>query len=210
MPMVLPNRTRVDAADLDRQAQIVAACRDAPYRIGRRWVGKDIEVPPAAVRLLHTNAILSRRFERIGSGATVSLLLVHCTDIRDMGGHYPPVCYPSAGWTRVERELPHALELKVGGRAIPVRAYEFARLQGGLREVRIRVFNSFILPDGSLTPELGQIRSVAERRAVSARGIAQLQVVTTMDMSLEEAAEAAREILEGMSGLMAALGVEET
>jgi hypothetical protein len=209
LAMVLPNRTRVVAADLDRQAMVAAALHDAPYLIRGRWVGRDIAVPPAAKKLLHTNAILSRRFERIGGGATVRLLLVHCTDVRDMGGHYPPVCYPSAGWTPVDAERPDAIELLVGGQPLPLRVYEFSRIEGGVRESRIRVFNVFILPDGSLTTNIGQVRGRGERRAVSARGVAQLQVVTTMTMGDEDAADAAREILEGMPGLMTALGVWE-
>jgi len=207
LPVVLPNRTRVDAADLDRQAQITTAFREAPYRIGGRWVGTDIEVPPAATRLLHTNAILSRRFERIGGGAKLSLLVVHCTDVRDMGGHYPPVCYPSSGWTRVDTERADVIELQVGGRPLPLRVYEFSRIEGGIREAGIRVFNVFILPDGRLTTHIGQVRRLGDRRAVSAKGVAQMQVVTAMAMDDEDAADAAREILEGMRGLMAALGV---
>ncbi len=209
LPVVVPNRTRIDAADLERQALVTTAVRDAPYRIGGRWVGKDIEVPPAAKRLLHTNAILSRRFQRIGGGATVSLLLVHCTDVRDMGGHYPPVCYPSAGWTRVDTQRSDAIELMVDGRPLPLRVYEFSRIEGGIRKARIRVFNVFILPDGRLTTHIGQVRHLGERLAVSAKGIAQMQVITSMTMDDDEAAEAAREILEGMPGLMAALGVLE-
>jgi len=25
-------------------------------------------------------------------------MIVHCGDVRDMIGHYPPVCYPANGW----------------------------------------------------------------------------------------------------------------
>ncbi len=85
--------------------------------------------------------------------------------------------------------------------------YEFRRIEGEVREVRIRVFNVFILPDGALTPEIDQIKSLSERLTLSAQGVAQMQIVTPSEMSLDEAAGAAGEILEGMPGLMNALRV---
>ena len=55
------------------------------------------EVPPEAQELLRPNAIFSRRFQRPGE-IGVHVLVVHCSDARDMIGHYPPICYPSSGW----------------------------------------------------------------------------------------------------------------
>ena len=206
LPLVFPNHTTVDAAGLARQEAVRAAVREAPYRIGH-WVGADIPVPPAAVELLHPNAILSRRFQRIGGGPNVSLLLVHCTDARDMRGHYPPVCYPSSGWSIAGVKRSRQAVLMVNGRRMPVRVYEFRRIEGDGRESRIRVFNVFVLPDGTLTPNIDQINRLAERLALATRGLAQMQIVTPSGLNDEEAAAAAGEILEGMSGPLTALGV---
>ncbi len=206
MPLVFPNRTTVDASLVAQQAAVRAAVESSPYRVGG-WIGTDITVPLAATKLLRPNAILSRQFRRIGGGPAVNLLLVHCTDVRDMRGHYPPVCYPSTGWSFVGEKTGKEATLTVNGRRAPIRVYEFRRIEGEVREVRIRVFNVFVLPDGTLTPEIDQIKSLSERLALSAQGVAQLQIVTPLEMSLDEAVGAARDILEGMPGLMNALRV---
>src|SRR5262245_21230560 len=69
-----------------------------PLRVGE-WVGREIEPPEAAVSLLRPNAIRGVRFEHEATKEEVSLTLVQCRDARDMGGHWPPVCYPAHGWT---------------------------------------------------------------------------------------------------------------
>ena len=43
-------------------------------------------------------AVLSRRFVELGTGRHATLGVIHCGDVRDMNGHYPPSCYPSSGW----------------------------------------------------------------------------------------------------------------
>ena len=203
LPVVIPNRTEVDEAGLVRRARVKAAVEAAPSRISE-WIGADITVPPAAVKLLHPNAILSRRFKPADGGPAVDLLLVHCTDARDMGGHYPPVCYRAAGWVQEDTS---GETLTLTGRALPLRVYRFSRAEGPGVERRMRVLNVFILPDGTLTPEIRDIRKLSERLALSSQGVAQLQIITPIEMRLERALDAARELLEGMPDLLEALGV---
>ena len=74
LPRVLPNHTVSDPEGSTRRVAVAAAITAVPYRVGA-WVGTDEWFAPAAQELLHPNAILSRRYERIGSGASASLLL---------------------------------------------------------------------------------------------------------------------------------------
>lgn len=77
------------------------AVRNAIETVPQRfegWQSQPVEVPADALDLLQPNKILSRRYIRPGTGHEVTLLIVHCRSARDLAGHYPPVCYPSAGW----------------------------------------------------------------------------------------------------------------
>ena len=206
LPLVFPNRTITDATTRARQQSVALAIANAPYRIGQ-WVGKDIEVPPAATKLLRPNAILSRRYRRMSDDLVLDLLLVHCSDARDMGGHYPPNCYPSSGWSAMHPGTDRETNLTIAGQAIPVRVYEFQRMQDDLREVRVRIFNVFILPNGELTTDIGQVNRLRERLAFAAAGIAQLQIVMSADLDEERAIPAASEILTGMSEILKELRV---
>ena len=205
-PMVFPNHVRPDPASLARQEAVADAVEAAPYQIGR-WLGTDIPVPRSAVELLRPNAILSRRFRRAEGGYSVSLLVVHCMDVRDMGGHYPPVCYPSAGWLFDEAASGEET-LEVGGCQLPVAMYAFRRIVDGIRESRIRIYNFFVLPDGGVTADIAELRGRSERLALSAQGVAQIQIITTLEMPHAEAVAAANELLEGLAGLLTPLGIE--
>lgn len=205
-PVALPNATVIDAATKARRVAVAQAVADAPYRIGR-WVGKDIEVPPAATKLLQPNAILSRKFVRMDNEVALGFLLVHCTDARDMRGHYPPICYPHSGWATLGEEKGHLAEVVVEGQRLPVRVYEYCRVEDEISELRIRVFNAFVLPDGTVTTEVDQINRMAERLALTGGGVAQLQIVSDYTVGDELAAESAGEILAGMPRLLAELGL---
>ena len=203
LAIMFPNSTRVDPATLSKLEAVKQAVMAVPYRVGR-WNSTPIEIPAAAIELLHPNAILSRRFEPIDGGPSISLLLVHCTDARDMGGHYPPNCYPSAGWKLVSSRR-ESLTLKE--KDIPVAVYMFSRFSEIGLETRIRILNVFVLPDGSLTPELNDIRKLAARVTVASLGVAQLQIVSSLTMSDETALSEANELLEALPGLLRALDV---
>ncbi len=206
LPMVFPNHVRPDPTALARQVAVAEAVEAAPYQIGH-WLGTDIPVLRSAVELLRPNAILSRRYRRVEGGYSVSLLVVHCMDIRDMGGHYPPNCYPSAGWSVADDPASGEVSLEFGGRRVPAAVYGFRRIQDGIRESRVRIFNFFVLPDGAVTADIGELRSRSERMALSAQGVAQIQILTAMAMPPVEAVAAANEFLEGMDDLLTSLGV---
>jgi hypothetical protein len=126
-----------------------------------------------------------------------------------MIGHYPPICYPSAGWIETRLEGATDIELNAGARRLPVRVYGFRSVGEHGTENVIRIFNAFVLPDGTVSREMDDINEQSERLAVSVQGVAQLQVITSAGMSLPEAVSSAEEILAGMSGMFSALQVKE-
>lgn len=208
---VLPNRAAVGADGEIRRAEIARAIADVPAYIGR-WSGADDRtMAPEAQRLLKPNGLLSRRYTSPG-GPWVHLVVVHCGDARDMIGHYPPVCYPSAGWTEALPVGHRASDpanpdrvLTVFQQPFPVREYDFKGYLEDGREDVIRILNAFILPDGTATREIDDINRQSERLSVAVQGVAQVQVITSARVSVEDAMSAAEEIFSGMSGLFEAL-----
>ena len=85
--------------------------------------------------------------------------------------------------------------------------YSFRRIEDGIRESRVRIYNFFVLPDGRVTADIGQLRGRSERLALSALGVAQIQILTATEMPTAEAVAAANELLEGMVDLLTSLGV---
>ncbi len=176
-----------------------------PFFIGD-WIGQDRPVPAEAQKLLRPNAIFSRVYEKPG-GAWAHVLIVHCSDARDMIGHYPPICYPSAGWLEDSSDEPKRVVLNLDEADLPVHVYRFRRMQDQGRELSIRIFNAFVLPDGTVTQDISDINRQSERLAVSAQGVAQLQVLTSASADGTDAKETATELLNGMRELMKALRV---
>ncbi|MDY7109363.1 MAG: hypothetical protein SYC29_12075, partial [Planctomycetota bacterium] len=127
-------------------------------------------------------------------------------DARDMIGHYPPICYPSAGWVAIPPPDPD-VHVILDDRPVPVRTYMFRRVRENGVEETIRVFNGFVLPDGTVTREFSDIQGQSERLAVSTQGVAQVQIISAGGISRTEAIEAAGELLTGMPGLAGALGI---
>ena len=207
LSIALPNRTEaVDNSDI-RKSEIAKAMSDVPLFIGR-WVGIDEQqaLAPAAQKLLKPNGFLSRRYSSPG-GPWAHVVVIHCGDARDMIGHYPPICYPSAGWTEVPVEANPDLTLSVRGMPFAVREYGFKGYLVDGREEVIRILNAFILPDGTVTREIDDINRQSERLSVAVQGVAQVQIITSGRVPIEEAISAAEEVLSGMNGLLDALQV---
>jgi hypothetical protein len=205
MGAALPTHVRLDEGALERRRQIAQAMEAVPYFVGD-WVGRDETVPPEAQKLLRPNGILSRTYQK-PMGPRLHLLLVHCADARDMIGHYPPVCYPSSGWVaEAPAGAPEGM-LRAGAVEIPVRLYGFRRMHERGRMDRIAIFNAFILPGGNVSRDISDINRQSERRAISAQGVAQVQIIAPAALGREEAAACAGELLGGLSGLWEALRV---
>ncbi len=149
---------------------------DTPYKIGD-WIGRDQEVAPAAVRLLRPTVILQRTYKHRSTGQSVSLLVVHCADTRDMQGHYPPICYPAHGWTNTGFE---EWSIAVAGQSLPARQYTFERVRGG-STTQMRVVNFFVLPSSGAQffPEISAVDRASRDIRAAGLGAAQVQIITT-------------------------------
>jgi hypothetical protein len=199
----LPNRIAGTPQSQVRKAQLAQAMNDVPLLIDH-WVGEDVPVPPEAQKLLRPNAILSRTYVASG-GPALRLLIVHCSDARDMIGHYPPICYPSSGWIESPVGNADGVTINAGQCELPVRTYSFRRLRDRGTEDAIRIFNAFILPDGTVARSIDEIDRQSERLEVSVQGVAQLQVITAQELPLDRAVAAVNELLGGMTPLFDAL-----
>ncbi len=221
--LVVPQPPAVDDAVVERHARIERTLANVPLRVGE-WIGEERPLAPAAVELLRPNAALSRSYRRIGDPATIAMSLIHCSDFRDMAGHYPPVCYPAHGWTLAD---PIALASSFAAAAdstvmvestslsierfgeFPVRCYRFSRMGDGLVQIKMTVFNAFILPDGSWVSDLGAIRDGASRRRLAGEGVAQLQLVVAGWPSIESIREQCESLLRSLpGGLFEVLGAD--
>ncbi len=200
----LPNRASISQEGIERHAAIAQEVKTVSNYIGR-WSGADGKpMAPEAQQLLKPNAILNRRYTSPG-GPWVHLVIVHCGDSRDMIGHFPPVCYPSAGWTTVPATMNTAHTLNVRNQPFPVREYAFRGYLEDGREESIRILNAFVLPDGAVTRDIADISKQSERLSVAVQGVAQVQIITSARVRIEEAIGAAEEILNGLTGLFDAL-----
>ncbi len=204
--------------DGPQQEAVAAAIGGMPYRIGS-WAGRDIDVPEAAVRMLRPNALLGRKFTNLEDSRWMDLMLVHCGDTRDMLGHYPPVCYPAAGWVQDEirsgaraaegQDKVGLVELTVQGQRIEAAHYRFFQLRDWGDNARIQILNFFVLPDGEITHDLDQVRRRTNWLGASVHGVAQVQVLFDDDRKLDEAVSDLEELLGGMREIFIALGVGE-
>lgn len=150
--------------------------REAVKRVPIRfsdWEGAEIEVPKPAADLLRPNALFARQYENLKTQRAAKFVFVHCTDSRDMSGHYPPNCYPARGWTR-EGEG-REVSVTVGRQSIPAVAYEFKRVEMGTTR-ECTVYNFFILPSGFET-RMSSVQTAGGDRRLRPYGAAQVQVI---------------------------------
>lgn len=154
------------------------------------YLGHDQPPLPAAVDMLRPNRLLQREYVHPITGDRFSILVVHCGDVRDMMGHYPPVCYPSNGWD-MDRVSPEAIERSDGG-PIPITRYFVSRDDGTISYHRV-IANTFILPraDSPLGRDDKALDNVTRTRWSSGLGAAQVQIITAAEMD-----EATRQRIE--------------
>ena len=179
---------------LARSMQVEDMIDRVPVRLGD-WYGEDVPVPTAAEQLLRPTAILSRRYSRIGLDGSLVLCIIHCSDVRDMIGHHPPQCYPNAGWLMESTE---AGQITIGEETLPLQAYRFEWHEMGIAVSSRIVFSSFMLPDGTASTSMGQLRETARGWSESTSGVAQLQIVIDGDISVEQARAWAVDILQSL------------
>lgn len=161
-----------------------AAVREAVESIPRTlgvWEGRDTEIPPAATELLQPNIILGRQYVNTLTGESATLLIVHCKNARDLSGHYPPVCYPNAGWNLAAQ--PERKTWTLHGTAVPGYAYPFV-LTRDLRPVQTTVLNFLIVP-GAYVPDMEAVREAGGDQSRYFYGAAQVQLLVDSKLSPE-------------------------
>ncbi|MFG0257226.1 MAG: exosortase-associated EpsI family protein [Phycisphaerales bacterium JB043] len=167
------------------------AIESIPYSItdpvaGTTWVGRNVEVTPAAEKLLQPNKIMQRQYQDLETGRSFSLLLVHCKDVRDMVGHYPPNCYPASGWTQ-RSSIENAVAL--GEQQLAAREYRYTRLDDAYVESTLIVRNFFLLPYAGRARVVGDydaLVSASRGRQRTALGAAQVQILGGVGMDEQE------------------------
>ncbi|MCC6581318.1 MAG: exosortase-associated EpsI family protein [Phycisphaeraceae bacterium] len=177
--------------------QVAQAAGEVPYRIGT-WVGQDAPVPPAAITLLKPNVLISRRYFDLRTGLSAGVLLVQCRDARDMGGHYPPVCYPGQGWSL---RTSTAVDWNVRGEVIHGKEYEFLK-QGPSQADQLIVDNFMVVPHGPIARDMTSIRQIASHYSRRHFGAAQMQVVFMGRVDPDWRRRAGDELVDGFLPLI--------
>jgi len=155
------------------------------------WVGQQVDLPNAATSLLHPNALVARQYFNEDKGVFATLMIVQCRDARDMGGHYPPVCYPGNGWTQYP-EKPARDEVIENE---SIRVYSFHRVAGRV-EREIAIYNLFAFPTGTLSTSMSDVRKLSANYEYRKYGAAQLQVMISGDVDQQDHAWIVEEMLK--------------
>jgi len=179
------------------QSRVKVATEAFPLNFGN-WVGQDVEPDLSAVKLLHPNVMLSRHYVDPIKGGSAGFLFVDCQDARDTVGHYPPICYPSQGWslqttTLKDWNLPHSV--------VHGTEYLFVRgvFDGNGSEY---VDNFFVLPGAGIEPNRDEVIKAAGDLQRRFYGVAQIQLVFSGDTTESQRDEAFAELIGPMEDLM--------
>lgn len=187
-----------DAAAYHRSIREAAAL--IPMRIGD-WIGREVPVPSAAVAMLHPNVIVSRQYVNSATGAQASLLLVQCSDARDIVAHYPPVCLVNSGWT-LTAAGPH--DWLIGATTFTGTEYRFD-MRAFDKPDAIAVSNFILLPDGKIARDMEVVALAAADMTRRYYGAAQVQVVTPADLPEDRRQETVIELVGAAQGTIAAI-----
>lgn len=168
------------------------------------YTSKDQEPLEAAQELLRPNKILQRKYTHPITQETFSILIVHCGDVRDMMGHFPPNCYPNAGWVVVSAEA-GTIERRENG-PIPVTRYHVSQSDGTARYARV-IANTFIVPraDSPLGRDDRALDKVTRTRWSSGLGAAQIQIITEEGMDESTRARIERAVADELQQVIDAV-----
>jgi hypothetical protein len=175
--------------------RVAERIRAMPYTLGT-WVGRDEQVVATARELLKPNEILQRRYTRLEDGQWFDVIVVHCGDVRDMEGHFPPVCYKAAGWD-VGPGLPATAQ--IGAQGIPATeyrvTYRHSRAVGPMS-----IVNFFAMPGEGVqyARDMGALNEVARSSAKAQLGVVQVQVLTPVSMDVATR----RELMPAVWGML--------
>lgn len=182
------------------QARVRDSLKLIPYSMGD-WVGKDTEIRQEALKILDANSTLSRVYSDMRTGRTATMLLVQCADARSLLGHYPPVCYPSQGWSEIS-SIPFSLATTDG--PIPATEYGF-RYDLMDASNPLEVLHFTVLPDGQIAPNMTLLDVSARDRRFTFYGGASVQFVLNSGFSEEERGEVYRMLFQAATPWISAV-----
>ena len=154
--------------------------------------------------MLRPNRLIQREYADPVTGESFSVLIVHCGDVRDMMGHYPPICYPSNGW---EMDGTEAEEIpRSEGGPIPITRYRVSRGDDSMRLSKT-IANTFVVPraDRPLGRDDRALDGVTRTRWSSGLGAAQVQIITDSSMDPATRARIERSVADRLAGLIEAV-----
>jgi hypothetical protein len=180
------------AAYLDAGSSAIGAI---PYR-SAGWIGADVEAQAPAVQLLRPNKLLQRRYIEDSGGEGFSLLVVHCSDARDMQGHYPPICYPAHGWILTSTEI---ADFAMGAISTPCRVYHLSRVKDGVPQ-EMTILNFFVVPSQTeaLAADMKALDRASASLSRSGMGAAQLQLIVAGSVPSAEMVELMERIVPSL------------
>jgi len=197
--------TPEDAADYHK------AVRDAvngiPLQVGP-WQGRDEEVVQEAVEILRPNVIFSRRYIHEETGESVSLLVVHCKDARDLLSHYPPICYPSQGWDILWSYQPVKKLFEKQEKRADWAVYPMTHRSNPSRQVTQIAYHRMYLPNGEVTTDMDRVHDFAGNYLVRHYGAAQVQIILNEGLRAPEA-EAYKPLLDALAPFEAAIASQQ-
>ena len=167
------------------QEQIREAVKLIPYVAGN-WVGIDKEINQDALRILDANSTLSRVYRNLSTGGTATLLLVQCADARSLLGHYPPVCYPSQGWSEISSR-PRTITVDSGTFNATEYVFGYDLIQ---KSTPLEVLHFTVLPDGQIAPNMDLLDISARDRRFTFFGGASVQFIVSAGLTDEERMDA--------------------
>jgi len=176
---------------------------EVPLHIGR-FIGQTATVAPQVEALLEPNRILQRRYIDPYTSEPddwFSMVIVHCDYAKAMYGHYPPNCYPRAGWT--ESVTAKDVVVRAGDTTIPARVYQYTK-ETGLIPERQNILSFFVVPSapGRFGADDRMVDMASRTAATDKLGAAQVQILTPASMSDERRAAIWAEALEAIAPVL--------
>lgn len=166
-------RALPDPAGSERfHSAVRSEAEKVPVRVGP-WVSRELPITPAAVQLLRPNVLHQRRWTDTRSNESVTVLVVHCGDTRDLLGHYPPVCYVGQGWQLTGMT---DWDAEMAGTSYKVPEYEFMAVKGAQTE-GLWVRNAMLLPGAGLGRDMDDVKKAARNVTRRFFGAGQVQFV---------------------------------
>jgi hypothetical protein len=158
----------------DYRARVRAALDAIPFKIGPA-VGVEVEPVPAVMKLLSANKIIERHYVDPATGLGFSVLVVHCGDVRDIIGHFPPQCYPAHGW-KIQGSADTPIVVN-GEHGAAVR-YDFTR-EEELFQTRMSVIDFFVIPEEGPTifRDMAAVEKASRSSQTGGLGVAQIQIL---------------------------------